>query len=225
METLGKYSFLQNLSCGFDKDVTYTFFSDILVAMHPSKSMDSARPTACLEWALTSEAFQTEIIQYILAMADTAYSSMRDGETDQSIILSGVSGSGKSDFAKRIVHLLRWFGQDGGDASTIPALRIYSASAAERAARRLLQRADPPNPSAFRRCRMLRHSCAYYIIQLPCLLPPPPSQHQHREMAGCSSAARSVRVCKSLCAFVAEACICRIPDERFDKMRQMNPTL
>ena len=107
METLGKYSFLQNLSCGFDKDVTYTFFSDILVAMHPSKSMDSARPTACLEWALTSEAFQTEIIQYIFAMADTAYSSMRDGETDQSIILSGVSGSGKSDFAKRIVHLLR----------------------------------------------------------------------------------------------------------------------
>ena len=90
-------------------------------------------------------------------------------------------------------------------ASTLPALLSALLDAFCSAPTR-----QTPVLSAARRCRMLRHSCAYSIIQLPCLLPPPPSQHQHREMAGCSSAACSVLVCKGLCAFVAEACICLI---------------
>ncbi|KAI9314523.1 chitin synthase-domain-containing protein [Dichotomocladium elegans] len=93
----------------FEKDAIYTRINDsILVALNPYKS--TALSQASQDYVAEYKEILAESIEtlppHVFQIANQAYLHMRRTGVDQSILLSGETGSGKTEAAKSILHHL-----------------------------------------------------------------------------------------------------------------------
>ncbi|CAK9821958.1 Unconventional myosin IC [Anthophora retusa] len=96
-------AFINNLRKRFNQDLIYTYIGQVLVSVNPYKKLPIYNP---------------EIIQYyhgrnffeapphIFALADTAYQSLLKENLDQCILISGESGSGKTEASKKVLEFI-----------------------------------------------------------------------------------------------------------------------
>ncbi|KAL9160164.1 hypothetical protein ABFS82_08G182200 [Erythranthe guttata] len=106
---LNEPSVLHNIRCRYLQDIIYTKAGPVLVAVNPFKDVEIYEHdyvTAYRQKLLDSP--------HAYAIADEAYDKMMADETNQSIIISGESGAGKTETAKIVMQYLAVIGGGSG---------------------------------------------------------------------------------------------------------------
>ncbi|KAE9616967.1 putative myosin ATPase [Lupinus albus] len=98
---LNEPSIVHNLQLRYSKEMIYTKAGPILIALNPFKDLQiygNDYVPACRQKFIDSP--------HVYAMADAAYNEMITDEVNQSIIISGESGSGKTEMGKFVIQYL-----------------------------------------------------------------------------------------------------------------------
>jgi hypothetical protein len=151
---------LHNLRVRYAKDAIYTLTAHILIACNPFKPLKIYRQEHMAHYSGKSLGL---IEPHVFAMADRAYRSMTHYGQSQAVIISGESGSGKTETAKIVMSYLTWSGggEKGGaqsgrrpsmDARVPPRLVLHT-----RGSRPL--RPPPTRGSSVARWRSWRSAC------------------------------------------------------------------
>ncbi|PHT62898.1 Myosin-2 [Capsicum annuum] len=98
---LNEPSVLHNLQYRYAQDRIYTKAGPVLIAVNPFKEVQ-------LYGNKLATAYRKKLVDspHVYSIAETAYSQMMEDDINQSIIISGVSGSGKTETAKFAIEYL-----------------------------------------------------------------------------------------------------------------------
>jgi myosin heavy subunit len=99
LPTLDENSILENLKIRFGSDVIYTCIGNILIALNPYKTLKSIDIEQIENYKHSKE-------PHIFSFACELYANMMKNNRDQSVIISGESGAGKTESASYILACL-----------------------------------------------------------------------------------------------------------------------
>nr|KYP44195.1 Myosin-2 heavy chain [Cajanus cajan] len=116
---LNEPSVLHNLKCRYSQGMVYSKAGPILIALNPFKELQ-------MNGNDNVSAYRQRFLDspHVYVMADAAYNKMMRYEVNQSIIISGESGSGKTETAKVALQYLAALGGDGSGAIENKFLQI-----------------------------------------------------------------------------------------------------
>ncbi|XP_039026501.1 myosin-2-like isoform X2 [Hibiscus syriacus] len=106
---LNEPSVLHNLKYRYARDVIYSKAGPVLIAINPYKEIQTYGKDF-----VTSYREKATDSPHVFAIADTAYKEMMNGGINQSIIISGESGAGKTETAKFAMQYLAALGGGNG---------------------------------------------------------------------------------------------------------------
>lgn len=110
LPVLSEDSILDNLRNRFQKKKIYTYAGSILVAINPFKFLPIYNP----KYVKMYENHQLGKLEpHIFAIADVAYYAMLRKHINQCIVISGESGSGKTQSTNFLIHCLTALSQKG----------------------------------------------------------------------------------------------------------------
>jgi myosin heavy subunit len=163
MSDLSEQSLLVNLRRRYEHELIYTYVGPILIAINPYKRLDVAY----------SERKMTEyygkamgmLPPHVFALADHAYTQLIQGgaldPANQSIIISGESGSGKTETTKIIMQYLARATsyRKGPDEAGAPVLEVSANSGMSGALGKLEEKVLESNPllESFGNAKTLRN--------------------------------------------------------------------
>nr|XP_033321670.1 unconventional myosin IC isoform X4 [Megalopta genalis]XP_033321671.1 unconventional myosin IC isoform X4 [Megalopta genalis] len=96
-------AFIDNLRKRFKEDLIYTYIGQVLVSVNPYKKLPIYDP-ATIQYYHGRNFFEAP--PHIFALADTAYQSLSKENLDQCILISGESGSGKTEASKKVLEFI-----------------------------------------------------------------------------------------------------------------------
>ncbi|KAK2710802.1 hypothetical protein QYM36_012099, partial [Artemia franciscana] len=95
--------FIDNLEKRFKENLIYTYIGPVLISVNPYKELSTYD-------AGTVEKYRNvnfyEVPPHVFAVSDTALRAMRGEHADQCILISGESGSGKTEASKKILQFI-----------------------------------------------------------------------------------------------------------------------
>ncbi|NXG24959.1 MYO9B protein, partial [Grallaria varia] len=110
LPNLTEATLLENLKCRFFKHRIYTYAGSILIAINPFKFLPIYNP----KYVKMYENHQLGKLEpHIFAIADVAYHTMLKKHVNQCIVISGESGSGKTQSTNFLIHCLTALSQKG----------------------------------------------------------------------------------------------------------------
>uniref|UniRef100_A0A672RTE3 Myosin IXB n=1 Tax=Sinocyclocheilus grahami TaxID=75366 RepID=A0A672RTE3_SINGR len=110
LPVLSEDSILDNLRIRFQKKKIYTYAGSILIAINPFKFLPIYNP----KYVKMYENHQLGKLEpHIFAIADVAYYAMLHKHVNQCIVISGESGSGKTQSTNFLIHCLTALSQKG----------------------------------------------------------------------------------------------------------------
>ncbi|XP_010560492.1 unconventional myosin-IXb isoform X8 [Haliaeetus albicilla] len=110
LPSLTETTILENLKCRFLKHKIYTYAGSILIAINPFKFLPIYNP----KYVKMYENHQLGKLEpHIFAIADVAYHTMLKKHVNQCIVISGESGSGKTQSTNFLIHCLTALSQKG----------------------------------------------------------------------------------------------------------------
>ncbi|KAM6107411.1 LOW QUALITY PROTEIN: unconventional myosin-IXb [Pterocles gutturalis] len=110
LPNLTEATLLENLKCRFLKHKIYTYAGSILIAINPFKFLPIYNP----KYVKMYENHQLGKLEpHIFAIADVAYHTMLKKHVNQCIVISGESGSGKTQSTNFLIHCLTALSQKG----------------------------------------------------------------------------------------------------------------
>ncbi|XP_017166399.1 unconventional myosin-XV [Poecilia reticulata] len=112
LEDVSESSVLLNLKKRFDRDCIYTYIGNILLSINPFKSLTIFSEEVRQKYEGKE---QNKNPPHVYAIADSTFRLSQSSAQDQCIIVSGQSGSGKTEAMKQIVHYLSSMYQDRND--------------------------------------------------------------------------------------------------------------
>ena len=101
---------LHNLRARYGRDAIFTYTAHILIACNPFKPLDIYRREKMASYCGKSLGLMEP---HVFAVADRTYRSLTHYGQSQAVIISGESGSGKTETAKIVMSYLTWSG--GGE--------------------------------------------------------------------------------------------------------------
>ncbi|TPX61422.1 hypothetical protein SpCBS45565_g07261 [Spizellomyces sp. 'palustris'] len=103
LSELTEGAIMENLKKRYAARKIYTFTGSILVALNPFEKMDIYNLPTLKQY---THRRHNENPPHIFAIAETAYANVRNSKINQSVIISGESGAGKSESTKVILQYL-----------------------------------------------------------------------------------------------------------------------
>ncbi|XP_014911600.1 unconventional myosin-XV-like isoform X2 [Poecilia latipinna] len=100
---LNETTVLMNLKKRFDHELTYTYIGNILVSVNPYKLLNIYGTDMVHKYEGHG---LSDNPPHLFAIANLSYTSMMDAKKDQCIVISGESGSGKTEATKLILRYL-----------------------------------------------------------------------------------------------------------------------
>ncbi|XP_061888134.1 unconventional myosin-IXAa isoform X2 [Entelurus aequoreus] len=107
---LNERSLLDNLRSRFRQEKIYTYVGSILIVINPFKFLPIYNPKYVKMYDNHSLG---DLEPHIYAVADVAYHAMLQRQTNQCIVISGESGSGKTQSTNFLIHHLTALSQKG----------------------------------------------------------------------------------------------------------------
>ncbi|XP_041839844.1 unconventional myosin-XV isoform X2 [Melanotaenia boesemani] len=100
---LNETTILMNLKKRFDQELIYTYIGSILVSVNPYKLLNIYGTDMVLQYEGHG---LSDNPPHLFAIANLSYTTMMDAKKDQCIVISGESGSGKTEATKLILRYL-----------------------------------------------------------------------------------------------------------------------
>uniref|UniRef100_A0A671TUP7 Myosin XVA n=1 Tax=Sparus aurata TaxID=8175 RepID=A0A671TUP7_SPAAU len=100
---LNETTVLMNLKKRYDQELVYTYIGSILVSVNPYKLLNIYGTDMVLQYAGRG---LSDNPPHLFAIANISYTTMMDAKKDQCIVISGESGSGKTEATKLILRYL-----------------------------------------------------------------------------------------------------------------------
>ncbi|XP_029285862.1 unconventional myosin-XV [Cottoperca gobio] len=100
---LNETTILMNLKKRFDQELVYTYIGSILVSVNPYKLLNIYGTDMVLQYEGHG---LSDNPPHLFAIANLSYTTMMDAKKDQCIMISGESGSGKTEATKLILRYL-----------------------------------------------------------------------------------------------------------------------
>ncbi|KAM9769967.1 unconventional myosin-XV [Menidia menidia] len=100
---LNESTVLMNLKKRFDQELIYTYIGSILVSVNPYKLLNMYGTDIVLQYEGHG---LSDNPPHLFAIANLSYTTMMDAKKDQCIVISGESGSGKTEATKLILRYL-----------------------------------------------------------------------------------------------------------------------
>ena len=113
---LNETTLLENLKQRFDNGNIYTYVGSILIAVNPFKFYPIYNPKYV---KMYQNRRLGELPPHRFALADSAYHSMLSDKSNQCIVITGESGSGKTESTNLLLHHLSALSQRGYHATGI----------------------------------------------------------------------------------------------------------
>lgn len=113
---LTEQTLLENLKARFEKGHIYTYVGSILIAVNPFKFYPIYNPKYV---QLYQNRRLGDLPPHIFAIADAAYQAMLKKRCNQCIVISGESGSGKTESTNLLLHHLTALSQKGSHGSGV----------------------------------------------------------------------------------------------------------
>lgn len=107
---LTEQTLLENLKARFERRHIYTYVGSILIAVNPFKFYPIYNPKYV---RLYQNRRLGDLPPHIFAVADAAYHAMLRSHSSQCVVISGESGSGKTESANLLLHHLTALSQKG----------------------------------------------------------------------------------------------------------------
>lgn len=116
---LNEMSILHNLRIRYKQDKIYTNISSILISVNPFKQLPLYTPAVLDDYR---NGYRGKA-PHVFGIAYNAFHNMLDNNSDQSVVISGESGAGKSEATKLILQFLTDVSSrnEGGGSSTLEA--------------------------------------------------------------------------------------------------------
>lgn len=114
---LNEQTLLDNLRARFGAGYIYTYVGSILIALNPFKFYPIYNPKYVKLYQ--NKRIGSSLPPHIFAVADTAYHYMLRERTNQCIVISGESGSGKTESTNFLLHHLTALSQKGSHGSGV----------------------------------------------------------------------------------------------------------
>ena len=109
LENLNEAELLYNLQLRFAKDLIYTYVGPTLLVVNPFKLIEALfkRETLNIYFkiALRNQSYK-DVAPHTYGKAATMYKQLFDSKKNQSLIISGESGAGKTETAKHAMQFL-----------------------------------------------------------------------------------------------------------------------
>lgn len=96
-------AFVDNLRKRFKENLIYTYIGQVLVSINPYKNLPIYTADAVKQYR---GLHFYEASPHIYAIADTAYRSLTEENREQCILISGESGSGKTEASKKVLEFI-----------------------------------------------------------------------------------------------------------------------
>ncbi|XP_060520350.1 unconventional myosin IC-like [Cylas formicarius] len=96
-------AFVDNLNKRFNADVIYTYIGPVLVSVNPYKELPIYGPKDVKSY---ERKHFFEVPPHVFSVTDTAYRSLREENREQCILISGESGSGKTEASKKVLQYI-----------------------------------------------------------------------------------------------------------------------
>ncbi|XP_077748512.1 unconventional myosin-XV [Canis aureus] len=119
LEDLQETTVLSNLKTRFERNLIYTYIGSILVSMNPYRMFGIYGPEQVQQY---NGRALGENPPHLFAIANLAFAKMLDAKQNQCIIISGESGSGKTESTKLILRYLAAMNQKRGITQQIKIL-------------------------------------------------------------------------------------------------------
>ncbi|KAM9857023.1 unconventional myosin-XV [Aulostomus maculatus] len=100
---LNETTVLMNLKKRYDQELIYTYIGSILVSVNPYKLLNIYGTDAVLQYEGHG---LSDNPPHLFALANLSYTTMMDAKMNQCIVISGESGSGKTEATKLILRYL-----------------------------------------------------------------------------------------------------------------------
>ncbi|XFG10788.1 hypothetical protein AB1E19_014412 [Capra hircus] len=119
LEDLQETTVLANLKTRFERNLIYTYIGSILVSVNPYQMFGIYGPEQVQQYSGRALADNPP---HLFAIANLAFAKMLDAKQNQCIIISGESGSGKTEATKLILRYLAAMSQKRGVTRQIKIL-------------------------------------------------------------------------------------------------------
>lgn len=96
-------AFLDNLRKRYNSGLIYTYIGTVVVSVNPYKTLPIYNQEAIEKYRGEN---LYELPPHVYAISDSAYRSMKEERVDQCVLISGESGSGKTEASKKILEYL-----------------------------------------------------------------------------------------------------------------------
>ncbi|KAF4089449.1 hypothetical protein AMELA_G00066160 [Ameiurus melas] len=110
LAVLNEDSILETLRCRFYRNQIYTYASNILITVNPFKFLPIYNPKYLQRY---ENCILGNEDPHIFAIADAAFRAMLNKRTNQCIVISGESGSGKTQSTNFLIHCLTTLSRKG----------------------------------------------------------------------------------------------------------------
>ncbi len=105
LEELSEGAILHNLRSRYEKNEIYTYISTIVLSINPYKLLPYYGPST-IEKYRDGLSKRDQMAPHVYALADAAYKSLSIDSANQSVIISGESGAGKTESTKLVLQYL-----------------------------------------------------------------------------------------------------------------------
>lgn len=103
---LNEPSVIYNLYLRYADDLIYTYSGLFLVAINPYKKLPIYEPATLKKFHVALDSAEDRLPPHIFAIAENTYRNLVANKKDQSILVTGESGAGKTENTKKVIQYL-----------------------------------------------------------------------------------------------------------------------